>query len=327
MEKLIIPISKQIRIFIDSNIFIDSIRFSEKDFDDFINEIRKNKNHLIFTEQGVDEVLRNMSEILNSNDNYLIKSNYFILEDTYKTRLINSIFSSEENEKFKSKTSDLNKEINQRNENIKNSLRRNASKLKAFFNSLRDDEFLVLERSSEIINKAYHRKLSGNPPKSKGPTIGDEIIWETLLSWAKSDIILVSNDNTFTIYKDFLQEEYRKRDHSLIDVYKDIESAFKVIGTDSTTLINLSKTLEEFIEAQEELRKNMLSSFEPLLEFYKNINIPIIKLPMLDLSIFKNLEIDIPEIKLVKESEEVIDNENKLENNVKVNIKKEESNE
>ncbi|HTJ53778.1 MAG TPA: PIN domain-containing protein, partial [Nitrosospira sp.] len=54
-------------------------------------------------------------------------------------------------------------------------------------------------RTSEgAITRAHRRKLIGQPPTSPDKhTIGDELIWESLLEGAKGDLVVVSRDKTF----------------------------------------------------------------------------------------------------------------------------------
>ena len=89
--------------------------------------------------------------------------------------------------------------------------------------------------SSEIIDSASRRKLAGNPPTSDKYTCGDEIIWESLLSYEiehKEDLIVVSKDKTFTNNSEFLCGEYTSKTGKVLTIRQDIIEAYRLVGVE-----------------------------------------------------------------------------------------------
>lgn len=279
MSKKRIQLKNDLSIFIDSNVFLTAIKLTESEFSSFLDEIYENKKHLIFTEQNVDEILRNISEILSSDDNFLVKKNYLNLEEYV---IDNSRDIKEEGlkEEYKNVVSKVNKSQGLKNKSLKDSLFNNSKKLEDYISKLKENGYAVLPKTSEIIKKAHERKLCGNPPKSDSRTIGDEIIWETLLDCAKSDLVIVSEDNTFTTFKNFLQRECSKRGFNLINVFKTVKEAFHLVGYSSQSLENLSDSLREFAEQTKEIIEAINKAFEPIAIMWKDFKIPNINIPI-----------------------------------------------
>src|SRR5262249_43538281 len=65
------------------------------------------------------------------------------------------------------------------------------------------------EALPSIVQSAHQRKLRGNPPTSpKKYTIGDEIIWETLLANVHVDLVIVTADKSFLDNEHILKQEF-----------------------------------------------------------------------------------------------------------------------
>lgn len=91
----------------------------------------------------------------------------------------------------------------------------------------------VILLSDEIIDSAIRRKFAGNPPMSDKKTCCDEIIWESLLSHEteqKEDLIIVSNDGTFSDDGEFLCNEYKTKTGKDLTVCKEIIEAYRIVG-------------------------------------------------------------------------------------------------
>lgn len=101
----------------------------------------------------------------------------------------------------------------------------------------------MLRATDEIIARARVRKLRGQPPSSgKRDTIGDEIIWETLLEGCKEDLALVSADGDFLRHADMLMDEYLPRaGRHLLYVGSKLSEALARFGERSPELEALEK--------------------------------------------------------------------------------------
>jgi hypothetical protein len=104
-----------------------------------------------------------------------------------------------------------------------------------------------LPTTDAIFNAAHRRKLLGEPPFSKSKaTIGDEIIWETLLSGTSDNLVLVSKDRGFHDHAQLLAFEYEKRTgYRLLEVTTNISEALKSVGkTPSPKLVEQEKLID-----------------------------------------------------------------------------------
>jgi predicted nucleic acid-binding protein len=116
------------------------------------------------------------------------------------------------------------------------------------------DEFKELSRLSqtlpttnEAIGLAQRRKLLGEPPTSPDKhTVGDELIWETLLAGVEDDLIIVSRDNTFLDNQAVLAAEFvGKKRRKLTLVTKSLSEALKSIGAPSAKIENAEVEVQE----------------------------------------------------------------------------------
>lgn len=115
----------------------------------------------------------------------------------------------------------------------------------ATFQAVRN-ECKFLYASAEIIQRAQVRKSRGQPPSSnKRDTIGDEIIWETLLAECKEDLAIVSQDGDFLEYATILKEEYLPRNgRHLLYVGPKLSAALERFGERSPALEELERSVD-----------------------------------------------------------------------------------
>jgi predicted nucleic acid-binding protein len=89
----------------------------------------------------------------------------------------------------------------------------------------------VFRRTEDLITRAHRRKLLGSPPKSPGAdTIGDELIWETLLTNLTEDLLFVTHDRTYRHHTAYLVQEYRERTGSALTIIDRISGALSLVG-------------------------------------------------------------------------------------------------
>jgi hypothetical protein len=185
---------------------------------EILDELNQYKEYLIFPTQIYNEYKRNREIRLRELKNLLEDSiNKVLKYFPHTTSIIqhlpgfNEITNAKKDiiEKAKNMVQDIENMIENENED---------PVFNKFINIYKDKKVLKYEVTDEIIKKAYNRKLLGNPPISDGKnTIGDEIIWETIIENVKDDLIIVAYDKTYNKYFSFLKEDYKNRtEHDFI---------------------------------------------------------------------------------------------------------------
>ncbi|SRR6266567_1259204 len=103
-----------------------------------------------------------------------------------------------------------------------------------------------LATTDVAIERARRRKLLGNPPTSPDRhTIGDELIWETLLAGCKEDLIVVSRDGAFLDNAGLLKSEYEATgDRRLILVTENLRDALSKVGVPSNEIETQEKAIQ-----------------------------------------------------------------------------------
>jgi uncharacterized protein with PIN domain len=103
-----------------------------------------------------------------------------------------------------------------------------------------------LPTTEMAIERARRRKLLGEPPTSPDRhTIGDELIWETLLAGCQEDLIVVSRDRTFLDNTGLLKSEYEATGYRrLILVTQNLSDALAKIGAPSDEIATQEKAIQ-----------------------------------------------------------------------------------
>lgn len=216
------------KILIDSNIYLDFYRSNNESIKIF-EEIIKNSDHIILTDQIIQEFYRNRETILK---NILIKFESESKIENFSSEFLKglSTFSS---------LLEIQKEFNNQRKKVKD-------ELQVIINDpYKDEVFLKFEElvdklggdifvtDNSIISSARDRKAIGNPPTSSKYSIGDEINWELLLKNSKDDIAIVGRDKTFVDNISFLKLEFNRKTGKLIyGPYMKITDALKTIGVE-----------------------------------------------------------------------------------------------
>jgi|WetSurMetagenome_2_1015567.scaffolds.fasta_scaffold109214_2 predicted nucleic acid-binding protein len=173
------------RVFIDANIYLNLISdSSEKKLEELERLVQNGDIKLIFPRITEEEVLRRISVVTNRywEDNILKKS-------PNKSPLELSII--KKNAKMEEIESIRKNYISKLNE-LKEYYVKSVEEFKKRLKKLRSAAIPTPE-NNKIIISAENRKIRGNPPG--GNKIGDDLVWEILLSYCKNDnLIIVSND-------------------------------------------------------------------------------------------------------------------------------------
>lgn len=115
--------------------------------------------------------------------------------------------------------------------------------MKGFKKLIGDMKFYTTTAAS--IEKAKLRKILGNPPTSPDKyTVGDELIWETLLEQCEGDLIVVSRDKTFLENYGMLRAEYDNETRKLLGVTRNLSDALKAIGKPVEAIVKAEKDVK-----------------------------------------------------------------------------------
>jgi hypothetical protein len=131
-----------------------------------------------------------------------------------------------------------------------------ATALRAWID--REDSDLVLAEFNKIVNgcqristtaalieKAKLRKSLGNPPTSPDRhTIGDELIWESLLDGCADDLMIVSRDKTFLDNASILGGEFKGPKRKLVGVTQHLGDALAQLEIPSKVIEQTESDLE-----------------------------------------------------------------------------------
>ena len=112
----------------------------------------------------------------------------------------------------------------------------------------------TMSTPDDALAKAQQRKLLGDPPTSPDKhTVGDEVIWETLLALCDDDLIIVSRDRTFLDNESLLKSEYKiEGKRQLLAVTDSLSHALKLVGKPSPPI---EKAEKEEVQRDTEERK------------------------------------------------------------------------
>ena len=251
-----------IKIFLDANKYLDFYR--GKSNLTLLDQLENIKEHIILTEQVVDEVFRNrilvareyLTDRLKDLDSSRIKEPFLYVKSEIITKDIKKISKKYEKIKKNVKTTyDVYiQDVATGNDNI-------SKKLDEIFAS-------KIKPSPEEIKKAKSRKLLGNPPGKKTDPIGDELSWEQLLSYGKAnshdEIVLVTNDGDFieesiNDKKKIYLNSYLKKEIDILNIkiilFKDLEYALEYMKENQVNEITITpKELEKIMEESKEIK-------------------------------------------------------------------------
>ena len=249
------------KVFIDTNIFLSLYQTKKNNLEKIFEDISKLKSSIVFVDQVSDEFLRNRDTILNKQiDNV---SNQEI-KKLHVTSLIKSLDEFSKLTEAKDKFNEKQKILLEKIKKIKDDLEEDIVYNK-FYKLYNDPEITIYERTDAIIDKAHKRMLIGNPPiDAVKNTIGDQIIWETLISNLDDDLIFITSDKTYENHISFLKDEYKN------SVLKELSITDRVSFALSKIKEKPSKELIEFeiFDRRLTIPKAMLYSESPLVSAF-----------------------------------------------------------
>ncbi len=113
----------------------------------------------------------------------------------------------------------------------------------------------LLETADAVIQSAQKRRLTGAPPSSpERHSIGDEIIFETLIA-NPDDYALVTADTGFLDYKEVLASEYVERTGKSLSITRELEQGLKLLDVEA------SEATRDYDKSQKEALKKATRIF------------------------------------------------------------------
>lgn len=225
-----------VHIYIDTNVFLDFCQ-SAKDRMAIFQDLHARAEDIVVPEQTVREFRRNRAKRLTKLAEQVEKNTNI---NVYTTAIVREIPEFAEWEKARDTARKHAKVI--------------ASQLRTWARNESSDpvyqEFVKLycdgttmSTPQDALRKAQERKLLGDPPTSPDKhTVGDEIIWETLLALCDDDLIVVSRDRTFLENQSILRSEFDvETTRRLLCVTESLSEALKLVGKPSSPIEQAEK--------------------------------------------------------------------------------------
>jgi len=214
------------KIFVDTNMFADFYEStSPANPLKILDELNDKRNTLVLVTQTHDEYRRNRTRwitrlIKDIPEKGILLPKTVLIAEREELNTIHTL-QKEQDENLKELENYLKSLLNDDNDPVAKTLN------SLFF----DSSVTKFEIDEDLITRAHHRKLLGNPPNSPGKsTIGDEVIWEALLRNMQDDLIIVTRDKGFLDYESFLKEEFSKKTgKKLLSVKEKLSDAFSLI--------------------------------------------------------------------------------------------------
>lgn len=220
-------------IFIDTNIFLDFYRLSEKDLKEIkklLEYIKSGEIKIYLTQQIRNEFYRNRETVFSNTFNEFVKTkDDDSLEHIFSLNNILKGYQEYNNiKKIKKMLGKVRSElVNKIQDDIIN---KNLSADKIIKNIF---EKAGVENSDSFLDNAEKRLKLGNPP-GKNNSLGDAINWEFLLEAVpqNQDLIVISRDGDFVSFMDkerlhpFLDDEWKENKKSKIYFYNSLSNFF-----------------------------------------------------------------------------------------------------
>ncbi|WP_292520540.1 PIN domain-containing protein [Methanoculleus sp.] len=211
---------------IDTNLFLELYESNEDPMEIFL-DIGALKEHLVFPDIIIDEFLRNRSKVLDRIADGVRR------RETEEVRLPSIIRENPNVAPLQRTGEEYNRAVRTLYDDIQGMIAEPSadSVARAFTELSKDPVVRVLRRTEELVTRAQRRKLLGNPPKTTGTdTVGDELIWETLLEDLKEDLIFVTRDRTYRNHTAYLMQEYQERTGGNLTITDRISDALRLTG-------------------------------------------------------------------------------------------------
>ena len=211
---------------VDTNLFLELYE-SNEDLEAIVADLSALAAHLVFPDIIIDEFLRNRWRVLDRIADDVRK------REAGEIRLPSIIRDTQNAASLQRSAEEYDRAIEALCNDIESMIRDPAADLiaRAFTALAGNPSVRVFRRTDELIMRAHRRKLLGNPPKSAGTdTIGDELVWEVLLSNLEEDLILITRDRTYRNHAAYLLREYREMTGGALTITDGISDALVLVG-------------------------------------------------------------------------------------------------
>lgn len=219
------------------------------------NDLRKLGERLLFTDQTIREFERNRAKVIAGAINALSTLN---VAGNLPADMITALPEYSELTEARKKVTAL--------------IDAMKAKLRSYAEDDKNDPVLVgfralttsartLPTTKENVQRAHERKLLGHPPSSDDKTtIGDELIWETLLNGCTDDLVICSRDKTFHQNEPVLRGEFHSKNAKSLTVSGDLAAVVKAQGEDDSVIKKEEEALAEQRRRAAELQAAIFAS-------------------------------------------------------------------
>ncbi|NLB01174.1 MAG: DUF4935 domain-containing protein [Methanomicrobiales archaeon] len=211
---------------VDTNLFLELYE-SNEDLEAIATDLSALAKHLVFPDIIIDEFLRNRWRALDRIADDVRK------REAGEIRLPSIIRDTQNAASLQHSAEEYDRVIEVFCGDIESMIRDPATDpvALAFTTLVGNPSVRVFRRTDELITRAHRRKLLGNPPKSTGmDTIGDELVWEVLLSNLEEDLFFITRDRTYHNHAAYLLREYREMTSGALTITDRISDALVLVG-------------------------------------------------------------------------------------------------
>lgn len=225
-------------IYIDTNVFLDFYQASTDRLAVFEDILGRSKSVLL-TQQTVNEFRRNRIARLTTLADHIKKGPH---PQLYTTAVVQALPGFNEwvkaRDSAKKAAQDIASELNSW------VLKEESDPVLVAFEKLVTSA-KVVGFDDELIERAHRRKLLGQPPTSPDKhTVGDELIWESLLTWKDDDLVVVTRDRSFLDNRAILRREFETTSgKKLIELTDSLATGLKAGGQKAEKIEEAEKRL------------------------------------------------------------------------------------
>lgn len=220
------------KLFIDTNIYLDFYR-AASDRLSLFEELKKLRSSLIISEQGYKEFQRNRTVQLTKLSAEIERTTSTSI---YTTAVVKDMAEHKEAIHLQSQIRKIGQELKKKIGVMLEPKPGDDPVLDAYEDLIKTSP--PIPTKENLIAKAEVRKILGNPPTSPDRhSVCDELLWEELIDFCNEDLIIVSNDKTFTENKKILRDEFSKAHPGKnLEIVKSVSEALKILGKVSERL-------------------------------------------------------------------------------------------
>ncbi|WP_418157145.1 PIN domain-containing protein (plasmid) [Pantoea agglomerans] len=220
------------KLFIDTNIYLDFYR-AASDRLSLFEELKKLRSSLIISEQGYKEFQRNRTVQLTKLSAEIERTTS---SSIYTTAVVKDMAEHKEAIHLQSQIRKIGQELKKKIRVMLEPKPGDDPVLDAYEDLIKTSP--PIPTKENLIAKAEVRKILGNPPTSPDRhSVCDELLWEELIDFCNEDLIIVSNDKTFTENKKILRDEFSKAHPGKnLEIVKSVSEALKILGKVSERL-------------------------------------------------------------------------------------------